>query len=530
MIRSTVQKLRIFRERYVALDRNADEEVLRRLDGMMNQLNRRMAGSFLSEVECSGESAGLSLVFMMAPGYRDLYKYYLMLERGLNLTGDVFHLSVKDLAQLYEYWCFIKLNSLLKGQYLLISQDIIRTEGTKLFTTMVKGGKSSVRYRNPMNGERIVLSYNPSSTGLPTVPQKPDNVLTLTKNSMDGGDLTYKYIFDAKYKMDPVVEGSDYYNCVSHQPGPKEEDINTMHRYRDAIVSEGNHDFYERTMFGAYVLFPYDREEEYRSHKFYRSIDDVNIGGLPFLPSATKLVSEKLDELIAQSPETAFEQSILPVGIERKLAKVDWKKRDVLVGVLKNRKQLDICMEHHFYHIPASRVGEEDLPIHYVAIYQSRNLFGKESGIFLYGEVTKCTLLRRRDIRELPKNSAELYYRLDVKEWKKLKTPIAVREGAQVALFTNLFLLLHSREVPDLRIASEEEFRLYYELKRLAGTSLSEEPGSPLCYRYGGCLLDYEDGKVRIIRDGKIVYTASAEQVVRHPYESFHFIRRMMSK
>lgn len=81
MIRSTVQRLRIFRERYVALDRNADEEVLRRLDGMMNQLNqlnRRMAGSFLSEVECSGESAGLSLVFMMAPGYRDLYKYYLM--------------------------------------------------------------------------------------------------------------------------------------------------------------------------------------------------------------------------------------------------------------------------------------------------------------------------------------------------------------------------------------------------------------------------------------------------------------------
>lgn len=48
--------------------------------------------------------------------------------------------------------------------------------------------------------------------------------------------------------------------------------------------------------------------------------------------SAMKLVEEKLDELIAQSPETAFEQSVLPVGIERKLAKVDWKRRDVLVG------------------------------------------------------------------------------------------------------------------------------------------------------------------------------------------------------
>lgn len=221
------------------------------------------------------------------------------------------------------------------------------------------------------------------------------------------------------------------------------------------------------------------------------------------------------------------------MGIEGKLAKVDWKKRDVLVGVLKSQQQLEICKEHHFYYIPASRVGEEYLPIHYVAIYQSRNLFGKENGIYLYGEVTRCSLLRRKEITETggqPRNPEKLYYRLDVREWKELPRPIAVRESASVALFTNLFLLLHSREVPDLRIASEEEFRLYYELKRLAGRSLSADPERPLCYRYKDCLLDYEDGKVRVLRDGRIVYTASAEQVVRHPYESFGVIRRMMSK
>lgn len=527
MIQSTIRRLQTFRKRYGALYDRQDEDLLRRMDGMVNRLNRRITGSFLSEVEPSGESAGLSLVFMMAPGYRDLYKYYLMLERGLNLTGDVFHLSVKDLAQLYEYWCFIKLNSLLKGQYRLISQDIIRTEGTKLFTTLVKGGKSSVRYRNPVNGESIVLSYNPTSAGLPTVPQKPDNVLTLTKNGMDGGDLTYKYIFDAKYKMDPAVEGSYYYNCVSHFPGPREEDINTMHRYRDAIVSEERENFYERTMFGTYVLFPYNKEEEYKNHRFYKSIDDVNIGGLP---SATTLVKDMLDELVSDSPETAFERSLLPVGIERRLAKVDWSRRDVLVGVLKNRQQLDVCRKYHFYHIPASRVGEEHLPIHYVAIYQSRRLFGKESGIFLYGEVTKCTLLRRREIRELPKDSEALYYRFDVKSWKKLPRPIGVREGAQVALFTNRFLLLHSTKVPDLLIRSEEEFRLYYELKRLAGGSLEENPSRPLCCRFGSCLLDYEKGEVRVIRDGRICRTYPAEKIIRRPYAYFGEIKRKLGE
>lgn len=245
---------------------------------------------------------------------------------------------------------------------------------------------------------------------------------------------------------------------------------------------------------------------------------------------ATKLVEVKLDELITQSPETAFEQSILPVGIERRLAKVDWSRRDVLVGVLKNRQQLDVCRKYHFYHIPASQVGEEHLPIHYVAIYQSRHLFGKESGIFLYGDVTKCTLLRRREIRELPKDSEALYYRFDVKSWKKLPRPVGVREGAQVALFTNRFLLLHSTEVPDLLIRSEEEFRLYYELKRLAGGSLEENPRRPLCCRFGSCLLDYEKGEVRIIRNGRICRTYPAEKIIRRPYAYFGEIKRMLGE
>jgi len=65
-----------------------------------------------------------------------------------------------------------------------------------------------------------------------------------------------------------------------------------MHRYRDAILYQNKASHYERTMFGAYVLFPYHDEKEYEKHRFYQSIDQVNIGGLPFLPSATRLVKE----------------------------------------------------------------------------------------------------------------------------------------------------------------------------------------------------------------------------------------------
>jgi predicted component of viral defense system (DUF524 family) len=528
MIHSTVQRLRNFRERYAAMSRQADQVIISRVDQMIGTLNRRVQGSFLNRIEETGGKTGMSLVFTMGSGYKELYRYFLMLERGLDITGDVFHMSVKDLAQLYEYWCFIKLNHLLKEKYELVSQDILRTEGSRLFVTLVKGKGSRVRYRNPRNGEAIELSYNPSSSNLPTVPQKPDNVLTLEKKSPVSGKMKYKYVFDAKYKIDPALSDSYYYNVISHTPGPKEEDINTMHRYRDAIVSEEGSDFFRRTMFGAYVLFPYGQEEEYKKHKFYESIDKVNIGGLPFLPQATNLVEQKLDELIDDSPETAFEETVLPVGIEKKLARVDWNERDVLVGTLKNRHQLEVCKKYKFYHIPVERLNENALPIHYVAIYQSRNLFGKDSGVFLYGEVVRTEIVPRWKIKEIPRNSDKLYYRFTIKQWKKLRHPIGVRESAEVAFLTNMFLLQHSEELPDLKIASEEEYRLYYELRRMTQQQVEENKDMSLCYRCGSNIVDCVDGNIRLIRDGKIKLSLSAELFKRHPGQYFKYLQRRM--
>ena len=49
--------------------------------------------------------------------------------------------------------------------------------------------------------------------------------------------------------------------------------------------------------YAANFVFPYDDEELYKQHHFYRSIESVNIGGLPFLPGATSLVQKLLDEL-----------------------------------------------------------------------------------------------------------------------------------------------------------------------------------------------------------------------------------------
>ncbi len=387
ILQSTLKRLRNFQFGYSHLQREEDVQVVRQLDEMIAQLERRSNTGFLRETPAAEAPQGMSLVFSMAAGYRELYRYYLMLLRGLSITGDIFQISMKDLAVLYEYWCFLKLNSLMRDKYQLVSQDVIRVQMNGIYVALVKGKGSRVRYRDPVTGDQITLSYNPKAIDVPTVSQRPDNVLTLEKK---GANTNYQYVFDAKYRINPALPGTDYYNSISHTPGPEVDDINTMHRYRDAIVRRNGDTPYERSMFGAYVLFPYSNEEEYRNHRFYKSVEDVNIGGLPFLPSALGMVSDMLSQLIADSPESAFERATLPAGIEEKLAKVDWNVRDVLIGSVRSKEDLEVFLEQRFYSLPGRILGKVEKPIHWVALYQPRSgHFGSEAGIRWYGEVVR---------------------------------------------------------------------------------------------------------------------------------------------
>ncbi len=509
---SVTRKLNHFKRSYMRLQRESDLYIIRELDNMINKLNSRCTLTFLSEIPPLEATMGMSLVFTMAPGYRNLNKFYLMLLRGLEITGDVFHISVKNLAQLYEYWCFIKLNSMLK-KHQLVSQDIVRVQGNGLFISLVKGNGSNVKYITD-KGETITLSYNPKFTEMPTGSQNPDNVLKLTKL---GSHNQYEYIFDAKYRVNPALPGTEYHSYISQNPGPEVDDINTMHRYRDAIVRKKSQNPFERTMFGAYILFPYKNENEFREHKFYKSIQEVNIGGLPFLPSSTSTVSNLLNELIADSPDSAFERTTLPSGIEEKLAKLNWETRDVLVIGLRNRNQLSICLQHGFYHVPVASLKESDFPIRYIALYQSQKLFNADSGIEYFGEVVLYNRVPRHTIQEIPKNSNDQYYRFEIKEWRKLTRKIKVKEVRDWKIHTNLFLLEHSAETPELLIRSEAEYRLYSELKRALNDAEINDRNSIVNFRYQGATIIFDQGYILVIRDDITTTRYSVQDFSRRP-------------
>ena len=526
ILQNTAKRLERFQKQYQKLSRNTDHVIIEQIDKMLLEINRRINGGFLKSIEAMPENFGMSLVFGMAPGYRELYHCYLLLQHGLSVTGSIFQVSIKDLAVLYEYWCFIKLNSLMREKYRLLSQNIVKINGKGLFISLVKGQQSSVRYLNPENGEIITLSYNPKVADVPTVAQKPDNILKLEKK---GAKVSYEYLFDAKYRINAALEGS-LYQLKYGAPGPQEEDINTMHRYRDAIVYQNQALPFERTMFGAYVLFPYHNEQEYRKHHFYQSIDQVNIGGLPFLPSATYLVGKLLDELIADSPTSAFERATLPLGIEERLAKVDWSHRDVLIGTVRSTEQYEVCKRKNFYYIPKKYVPDDKLPIHYVALYQTRRLFGYQSGIHYVGEVLRTALVERKSIQEMPVkrgNPNELYYRFIIREWIPLAQPIFPKEEGFVNQFTNLFLLEHSEFVPELLLLSEEEYRFYTELKRRTNEAILNVDDSKVGFEIRNAKVLFQGGKIQLIREGRILEECEVEEFTKRPRSTF---QRMVEK
>ena len=525
ILKSTIRKIEDFLNRYINSTVVVEENIIVKANEMISSIRGVLNTSFLREVSDFNTLPSMSLVFSMAPGYRELYKYYLMMHRGLAVNGDIFRISVKDTAQLYEYWCFIKLFSILKKEYKLISPDVIKVDNSGITVSLVKGCKSEVRFINPKTGEQIRLVYNPAESKTQTVNQKPDNVLELEKL---GTEVAYKYVFDAKYRIENNPSNAFY---PDNNPGPKVDDINTMHRYRDSIVYENKLSkfTFEKTMFGAYILFPYAEEELYKEHRFYKSIETVNIGGLPFLPGATTLVQELLGDLIADSKESAFERTTLPRGIEEKLAVVDWNKRDVLLGTFRDVQQFKVCYDKKMYYIPAKEVDENDLPIHYVALYQTTNKFGAEAGVRYYGEVLRTALVRRESIKEVPvrrNNGQELYYRFFIREWKELQKPILPREVGFTKNYTNLFLLEHSEYIPELLFQSEEEYRFYSELKRNVNSAEINDSGANIGFEHEDTRFVFASGNILAIRGEKIVEQVPVSSFSRKPAATFRKLQR----
>jgi hypothetical protein len=347
----------------------------------------------------------------------------------------------------------------------MVKNNIIELDYSGINVTLSQGASAEVEYQNPITGENFTLSYNRASGDSITTNQKPDNILSLSKNDSDN---QYKFIFDAKYRLNNAEEGTGYGKRYNGIPGPEESDINTMHRYRDAVAAEMGED-YRRTMVGAYVLFPYHDQEKFKEHKFYQSIVQVNIGAFPFLPGSTELLADFLENIIDESAQSNFERNLLPAAADEFRPEPEFKV-DLLLGSLRSKKQLKYLLDNKLYYLPLQQ-SVLNYNLEYIAIFQSKAKFGRESGVRYYGKIKNKKIIKREEI-DFPsnsKNSDQDYLLFEVESWQQLGKKIKA-EGYGVSgshIYSNLMLLKKADTLPELSIRSLKEWRLWLELKRL---------------------------------------------------------------
>jgi len=263
-----------------------------RLDEMGDELQRLVSHPFFRNIGVFKGFSQDSLVMKKSINYRTIYQKWIELLCGYELEEGVNKLETKDIAMLYEIWCFLKVKNIVSD--LLGEKAIAQYKGKKMTPQFIRdlnwGTHSeviflrtednvelaSVMYNAPVKEDDSKVSSAIKGTKTFTTQQRPDIVLRLTKRQKG---IQYTFLFDAKYRIsDSHPDDMDI---------PPSEAIDQMHRYRDAIYYiEPTNLKPKREVIGGYVLFPgnYTREEFEKSH-YYESIKAIGIGAFPLKPS-----------------------------------------------------------------------------------------------------------------------------------------------------------------------------------------------------------------------------------------------------
>lgn len=325
----------------------------------VNDLNAIPRHSFFRTIGPWHGSSQESLILQRDSHYSTVYRTWLILQQSYALNEGLHALETKDIATLYEIWCYIQVKNIIKQQ---LGDDIeienySRVEMNQFFhNSLGIGDHSRILFRNG-NVELAELIYNPKHTDTDTstinidnlisatVPQKPDIVLRLTKKDTEK-DIKLTYLFDAKYRIGGRINGVDV---------PPDDAINQMHRYRDAIYyDEHNNNGLKKEVVGGYILFPGSGNIlQPQLAKFYNSISKVNIGAFPLRPLETenrRVLELFINNLLHQNAESLLKnRNIVPQkGLkyetdeadlgENPLCLIGYVKKDTLPDVKRLRK------------------------------------------------------------------------------------------------------------------------------------------------------------------------------------------------
>lgn len=351
-------------------DKVADSE-LAELNGHVSSLRRLAHSSLLRNLR--GEPLhSESMVLQKRTGYAQVYRYWLLLQKGIELFEGANAIGVRPIWELYELWCFLKMRQMVADILGLRfdNPDEITENQMPMVKPFEDNNQEHIIYYNSKDGSKVRLHYQHTynrRTGevhTATTENRPDIVLTVVKP--DGFELTY--LFDAKYRLfdDNKLNADDRAElAAANLTGadlPPSDAINQMHRYRDAIYYGSDRSFHTaKEIIGGYILFPgRGNNDAVRERYYYKSIESVNIGAFPLLPDAENptnegtLLYEFLNKVLTLPHALDHIRDAVPQkGLQYRSDFAPSDEELVLVGYYKTDQWAHI-VKNSLYYVPAA--------------------------------------------------------------------------------------------------------------------------------------------------------------------------------
>lgn len=365
---SIVDKIKAKNAKAKEADKVADSEIAE-LDGYVSSI-RRLAHSSLMRNLRGEPLRSESMVLQKRTGYAQVYKYWLLLQKGIELFEGANAIGVRPIWELYELWCFLKMRQVVADILGLHfdNPDEITENPMPMVKPFEDNNQEHTVFYNCSDGSKARLHYQHTysrKTGevhTATTENRPDIVLTIIKP--DGFELTY--LFDAKYRLldDNKLnqEDRDELAAADGADTPPADALNQMHRYRDAIYYGSDRQTHSaKEIIGGYILFPGRGDNDsVRKRFFYKSIETVNIGAFPLLPDASdpdnegSLLYEFLTKILTAPTVLDHLRNAIPQkGLEYHTAEHPMAEDLVLVGYYKT-EQLEAIKANSLYYVPAA--------------------------------------------------------------------------------------------------------------------------------------------------------------------------------
>lgn len=281
------------------------------------QLDEYLAHPLFEEVSSLRRMPTSDQVLLKRAGYREVFRTFAVTESGPTVRidrkdmTDVFAASQRNIATLYEFWCFLAVVDSLGrvcGKEQTAGAFTVARDGTSMTLRAGRTSKLSWSVRRGGRPLRVDAFFNRTfdggndRRGSWSQAMRPDCSVRIrpegnTPSRVTTQELAVWLHFDAKYRVDNLLAqltsapASDESSCEpTISGGVKRDDLLKMHAYRDAI---------SRTA-GAYVLYPGSEIKNIRRHPGFNEMLP-GLGAFPLRPSSDGLASssQALDQFLS---------------------------------------------------------------------------------------------------------------------------------------------------------------------------------------------------------------------------------------